>query len=58
MLLRKIAHKAGIPEPGEDDLLKSFCAAGKTIEVVKRYREITGEGLKDAQDYIGSLPKE
>ena len=57
ILLRKIAHKVGIPEPGEDDLLRSFLAAGKTIEAIKRYREITGEGLEDAQDYIDSLAK-
>lgn len=33
------------------ELLKS----GKTIKAVKRYRELTGQGLKESKDYVDSL---
>ncbi|ADU73355.1 hypothetical protein M972_11273 [Acetivibrio thermocellus AD2] len=53
--LDKIAKKVGVPEPTEDDRLKTLIAEGKKNEAIKRYREITGAGLKEANEYIGKL---
>ena len=54
-ILKQIAKKIGIPEPSEDSEIKAFIAEGKKIEAIKRYREITGAGLKEANDYIDKL---
>lgn len=54
-ILKTIAKKIGIPEPSEDNELKTFIAEGKKFEAIKRYREITGTGLKEANDYINKL---
>lgn len=56
-ILEKIARKIGVPEPYEDDKLKTLISEGKRMEAIKRYREITGAGLKEANDYIEKLIK-
>ncbi|RCX17935.1 ribosomal L7/L12-like protein [Anaerobacterium chartisolvens] len=54
-ILKQISEKIGIPEPSEDSKIKAFIQEGKRIEAIKRYREITGAGLKEANDYINRL---
>lgn len=54
-ILEKIAKQIGVPEPPVDSVIKALVAEGKKIEAIKRYREITGVGLKEAKDYIDSL---
>lgn len=54
-ILEKIAKQIGVPEPPVDDEIKTLIAEGKKIKAIKRYREITGVGLKEAKDYIDKL---
>ena len=44
--------KAGHPVDPE---LLGLAKAGRKIEAIKRYREITGLGLKEAKDYVERL---
>ncbi|HOQ36814.1 MAG TPA: 50S ribosomal protein L7/L12 [Acetivibrio sp.] len=53
--LDKIAEKLGVPEPAEDSQIKAFIAEGNKNKAIKRYREITGVGLKEAYDYIEKI---
>jgi len=41
-----------------DSELKSLIAEGMRIQAVKKYRMVTGAGLKEANDYINSLIEE
>ena len=45
------------PLPSPDDTVRRFAAAGQKIEAIKRYREQTGTGLRDAKDVVESLPR-
>lgn len=54
-ILEKIAKQIGVPEPPVDDEIKTLIAEGEKIKAIKRYREITGVGLKEAKDYIDKL---
>ncbi len=54
-ILEKIAKQIGVPEPPVDDEIKTLIAEGNKIKAIKRYREITGVGLKEAKDYIDKL---
>ncbi len=52
---------AAAPEPrplseAEIDELRTLLAAGNKIEAIKHYRELTGLGLKEAKDFLESLP--
>lgn len=38
-----------------DNELKNLIAEGKKIEAIKRYRIITGLGLKEAKEYVDLL---
>lgn len=55
LTLDKIAQKIGVPNPAGDDNLITLIREDKKIEAIKRYREITGAGLKEAADYIERL---
>ena len=55
MTLDRIAVKIGVPDLSEDDTLKAFIKEGKKIQAIKRYREISGAGLKEANDFIERL---
>ena len=35
--------------------VRELAMDGKKIEAIKKYREITGAGLKDAKDYVEQL---
>lgn len=58
LTLDKIAKHMGIPDTPAiniDDELKMLIADGKKIEAVKRYRMVTGYGLKESKEYVDSL---
>ncbi len=55
LTLDKIAQKIGVVDPVGDDWIKSLIVNGKKIEAIKRYRVLTGAGLKEAADYIEKL---
>lgn len=54
-ILEKIAKQIGVPEPPVDEELKSLISDGQKIRAIKRYRDFTGVGLKEAKDYIDNL---
>lgn len=38
-----------------DDELADLINRGKKVKAIKRYREVTGYGLKESKDYIDNL---
>lgn len=56
--INRIIKHLGI---GEDEEIKTavldLIAQGKNVKAIKLYRELTGEGLKEASDYVDSLMK-
>lgn len=59
--LDKIAEKFGAIEiitKEEKEELKRLLSEGKNVEAVRRCREITGVGLKEAKEYIDGLGEE
>jgi len=54
-ILQRIAGKTGVPEPCEDEELKAYIASGDKIKAVRRYRQITGAGLEEANEYVNKL---
>ncbi|WP_315118891.1 ribosomal protein L7/L12 [uncultured Clostridium sp.] len=56
--LDKIAKEIGVPDTVKENIdieLKSLISQGKKIEAIKRYRIVTGVGLKEAKEYVDSL---
>ena len=56
--LNKIAKQVGVPDIVNDEVraeLKDLVLKGKKIEAIKRYRKLTGIGLKEAKAYVDSL---
>jgi len=53
--LEKIKKIQGVPEPLEDEILKTFITNKEKIKAIKRYRVLTGAELKEANDYIEKL---
>jgi ribosomal protein L7/L12 len=47
------AHEAAIADPE----LQSLLAQKQTIGAIKRYRELTGTGLKESKDAIDALQR-
>jgi ribosomal protein L7/L12 len=43
-------------DPGAELQLREMVANGQKIAAIKRVRELTGLGLKEAKDYVESLP--
>jgi ribosomal protein L7/L12 len=43
-----------LPEPNEE--IQDLLARGNKIEAIKRVREATGMGLKEAKEYVEALP--
>lgn len=56
--LDKITKHIGVvditPE-NEDEEFKKLILEGKKIQAIKRYRMLTGEGLKEAKDYVDKI---
>ena len=53
----KIQVPASVPKDVELEL-KSLIAEGMKIQAIKKYRMVTGLGLKEAKDYVDSLSGE
>jgi len=52
-LLKKL--EINLPNPDVDPEVLGLAKAGRKIEAIKRYRELTGVGLKDAKDFVERL---
>ncbi|MDZ4993467.1 hypothetical protein GNF80_10885 [Clostridium perfringens] len=56
--LDRIAEKIGVPDiltKEEKDELIRLVSEGKEVEAIKKYRMITGLGLKESKEYIDQL---
>lgn len=56
--LEKISKQVGVPDILTESIiaqLKSLISEGKKIQAIKRYRIITGLGLKESSEYIEQL---
>ncbi|HOQ16006.1 MAG TPA: 50S ribosomal protein L7/L12 [Defluviitaleaceae bacterium] len=56
--VNKLAEHMGLAdnmEPLNDEAFKELIMAGEKIKAIKRYRQLTGEGLKEASDYVDAL---
>ncbi|EOU1723383.1 ribosomal protein L7/L12 [Clostridium perfringens] len=59
--LNRIAERVGVTDivtKEEKEELKSLLSEGKNVQAVRRFREITGLGLKEAKEYVDGLGKE
>lgn len=57
-ILDKIAKEVGVPDLVTDEIkkeLQGLVKDGKSVEAIKRYRKLTGFGLKEAKEYIDKL---
>jgi hypothetical protein len=52
-LLKKL--EITLPDLAADPELLGLAKAGRKIEAIKRYRDITGAGLKEAKDFVERL---
>lgn len=58
LTLEKIAKQVGVTGTviqNIDEELINLILQGKKIKAIKRYRMVTGIGLKEAKDYVDSL---
>ncbi|WP_416198367.1 MAG: Ribosomal protein L7/L12 C-terminal domain-containing protein [Sporanaerobacter sp.] len=60
--LDRIIEHLGLPEPSREYIsdglkneLSELVMENKKVEAIKRLREATGMGLKEAKDYVDSL---
>jgi len=56
--VNKIAQQVGVPDTVTEEMrneLKDLLSKGKKIEAIKKYRTVTGLGLKECKDYVDSL---
>ena len=56
--LDKIAENLGISDvlqEANNEELKILMYEGKKIKAIKRYRQLTGEGLKEAKEYVDPM---
>ena len=59
--LDKIAKQIGVPDTvlaNIDAELKSLISEGKKIKAIKKYRTVTGLGLKEAKEYVDLLSEQ
>ncbi|MDM0942333.1 ribosomal protein L7/L12 [Clostridium perfringens] len=59
--LNRIAERVGVTDivtKEEKEELKRLLSEGKNVQAVRRFREITGLGLKEAKEYVDGLGKE
>ena len=49
-----LAHHFDTPQQQFDDVV-ALKRAGNVIEAIKRYRELTGLGLKEAKDFVDRI---
>jgi ribosomal protein L7/L12 len=58
LTLDKIAKQVGIPDIVTKDVkdeLITLISEGNKIKAIKRYRMVTGLGLKEAKEYVDQL---
>ncbi|MDT8719186.1 ribosomal protein L7/L12 [Clostridium sp. 19966] len=58
LTLDKIAKQAGVPDIITKDVrneLLSLISEGNKIKAIKKYRMITGLGLKESKEYVDQL---
>lgn len=58
LTLDKIAKQVGVPDIVTQDIkdeLKTLISEGKNVKAIKRYRIVTGLGLKEAKEYVDQL---
>jgi ribosomal protein L7/L12 len=58
--LDKIAKQVGVPDIVTDNLkseLLNLISKGKKYKAIKKFRVVTGLGLKESEDYINQLTK-
>ena len=58
--IRRLIHEltlasAPVSATEQDTRIRELCGLGRRIEAIKFRREQTGEGLKDAKDYVDSV---
>jgi len=56
--LEKIAKQIGVPNDEKcsmDNELRNIIAENGKIKAIKKYREVTGIGLKEAKEYVDNL---
>lgn len=53
--LIKIVKQVGVPKDPLDDELRSIIEKDGKIKAIKKVREVTGFGLKEAKDYVDNL---
>ncbi|MFI9388671.1 ribosomal protein L7/L12 [Kutzneria sp. NPDC052558] len=51
----QLMQHVGVEQPGPDQDVLHLARAGRKIEAIKRYRELTGAGLKEAKDAVERL---
>jgi ribosomal protein L7/L12 len=56
-VLEKISDQVGVPEDPVNNDLRILISEGKKIEAIRKCRESTGLGLKEAKDYIDDLER-
>ena len=49
--------RMAVKDPATDPEIRSLVQSGQLIEAIKRYRTITGAGLKEAKDAIEGLER-
>jgi ribosomal protein L7/L12 len=47
-----LMQHVGVQQPGPDRDVVNLARSGRKIEAIKRYRELTGAGLKEAKDAV------
>lgn len=58
LTLDKISKQVGVPSPITENIdieIRNLVLEGKKIKAIKRYRMVTGIGLKEAKEYIDEL---
>lgn len=58
LTLNKIVRHLGIEEEITENIdyeLKDIISKSGKIKAIKRYREVTGKGLKESKEYVDSL---
>ena len=53
--LIKISNQVGVPKDPLDDEIRSIIVKDGKIKAMKKVREVTGLGLKEAKDYVDNL---
>ncbi len=59
--LDKIAKQVGVTDTFTENIdveLKNLISEGKRIKAIKKYRMVTGVGLKEGKEYVDSLSEQ